>query len=107
MITILQSFTKKHPEYFSEKNIINLQNGWSITNDPTFRKYYPQYIVGLRGKPLLHHHVGGGGQAIAIPAPLYPGNGGIHNNEKQIGVWGKDQVFADRLQVFIDNLRGD
>ncbi|MCY9528238.1 DUF6531 domain-containing protein [Paenibacillus alvei] len=95
---------KKHPEFFSERNIDNLKNGRSIVNDPIFRSYFPQYdIVGLRSKPLLHHHVGGGGQSMAIPAPLHPGSGGIHNNEKQIGVWGKDQIFADRLQIFIDN----
>ncbi len=58
-------------------------------------------IVGLKGKPLVHHHIGGGGQAMAIPQPLHPGSGGIHNIEKQIGIWGKDQENAERLQVFI------
>lgn len=94
---------KQHPEYFSKANIENLENGWAIKNDAVFRRYFPQYdITGLRGKPLLHHHIGGGGQAMAIPQPLHPGSGGIHNIEKEIKVWGKDQVNADRLQVFID-----
>ncbi|USK34299.1 pre-toxin TG domain-containing protein [Bacillus sp. F19] len=93
---------KLHPEYFSDANIKNLNNGWAIVNDAVFRRNFPQYdIVGLKGKPLVHHHIGGGGQAIAIPQPLHPGSGGIHNIEKQLGIWGKDQENADRLQVFI------
>ena len=91
-----------HPEYFSDANIKNLNNGWAIVNDAVFRRHFPQYdIVGLKGKPLVHHHIGGGGQAMAIPQPLHPGSGGIHNIEKQIGIWGKDQENAERLQVFI------
>ncbi|KXI54742.1 hypothetical protein ACTT1L_02855 [Bacillus sp. FH] len=93
---------KLHPEYFSDANIKNLNNGWAIVNDAVFRRHFPQYdIVGLKGKPLVHHHIGGGGQAMAIPQPLHPGSGGIHNIEKQIGIWGKDQENAERLQVFI------
>ncbi|EEM08425.1 hypothetical protein [Bacillus pseudomycoides] len=93
---------KLHPEYFSDANIKNLNNGWAIVNDAVFRRHFPQYdIVGLKGKPLVHHHIGGGGQAMAIPQPLHPGSGGIHNIEKQIGIWGKDQGNAERLQVFI------
>ncbi|WP_430794209.1 hypothetical protein [Bacillus thuringiensis] len=93
---------KLHPEYFSDANIKNLNNGWAIVNDAVFRRHFPQYdIVGLKGKPLVHHHIGGGGQAMAIPQPLHPGSGGIHNTEKQIGIWGKDQENAERLQVFI------
>ncbi|MDC2940449.1 hypothetical protein ACJTM1_24265 [Bacillus sp. GX] len=91
-----------HTEYFSDANIKNLNNGWAIVNDAVFRRHFPQYdIVGLKGKPLVHHHIGGGGQAMAIPQPLHPGSGGIHNIEKQIGIWGKDQENAERLQVFI------
>ncbi|MGG5785434.1 hypothetical protein [Bacillus albus] len=93
---------KLHPEYFSDANIKNLNNGWAIVNDAVFRRHFPQYdIVGLKGKPLVHHHIGGGGQAMAIPQPLHPGSGGIHNIEKQIGIWGKNQENAERLQVFI------
>ncbi|MEH7356856.1 hypothetical protein V7150_25445 [Neobacillus drentensis] len=43
--------------------------------------------MGLKGKPLVLHHIGGCGQAITIPQPLHPGSGGIHNIEKQIGIW--------------------
>ncbi|WP_339200747.1 T7SS effector LXG polymorphic toxin [Peribacillus sp. FSL P2-0133] len=93
---------KLHPDYFSDANIKNLNNGWAIVNDAVFRRHFPQYdILGLKGKPLVHHHIGGGGQAMAIPQPLHPGSGGIHNIEKQIDIWGKDQENAERLQVFI------
>lgn len=79
---------KKHPEYFSKQNLYNLQNGYSIKNDATFRKYFPEYDAkGLRGNQLIHHHIGGSGQAAALPANLHPGSGGIHNIEKQLGIW--------------------
>ncbi len=28
---------------------------------------------------LIHHHIGGGGQAAAVPATVHNGYGGIHN----------------------------
>lgn len=41
---------KVHPEYFSKKNVYNLEHGYSIVNDKTFRTYFPEYDVkGLRG----------------------------------------------------------
>jgi hypothetical protein len=65
-----------------------LQNKYAIVNDSTFRGYFPDYdVAGLRGNPLIHHHVGGGGQAVAVPGGIHPGSGGVHNNEKQIGIW--------------------
>ncbi len=79
---------KKHPEYFSATNVYNLQNGYAIVNDATFRNYFPEYDVrGLRGNPLIHHHVGGGKQAVAVPQNIHIGSGGIHNNEKALGIW--------------------
>jgi len=35
----------------------------------------------------VHHHIGGGGQAVAVPSKIHKGFGGIHNNEKQLGIW--------------------
>ena len=53
-----------------------------------FRSYFPEYDVkGLRGNRLIHHHIGGGGQAVAVPSGIHHGYGGIHNNEKQLGIW--------------------
>jgi len=49
---------------------------------------------------LIHHHIGGSGQAMPIPVGLHPGSGGIHNIEKQYGIWGgvDDSVFSELLQ---------
>lgn len=70
-------------------------------NDATFRSYFPQYDVeGLRGTGLNHHHIGGGGQAYAIPQPLHQGFGGAHNIEKNYGIWGADGDTANLLQLF-------
>lgn len=43
---------------------------------------------------------------MAIPQPLHPGSGGIHNIEKQIDIWGKDQENAERLQVLSNFVGG-
>ena len=49
---------------------------------------------------LIHHHIGGSGQAMPIPVGLHPGSGGIHNIEKQYGIWGgiDGDVFSKMLQ---------
>ena len=79
---------KKHPEYFSPANKKRLENKRNLVNDPVFRSYFPEYDVkGLRGNRLIHHHIGGGGQAVAVPSGIHHGYGGIHNNEKQLGIW--------------------
>ncbi|MEH6930361.1 T7SS effector LXG polymorphic toxin [Priestia megaterium] len=97
----------KKPEAFSAFNqaIINGKHPKlkTPTNDATFRKHFPQYdLEGLRGKAMVHHHIGGGGQAIAVPKPLHPGFGGIHNPEKELGIWGRDSKYAELLQRFIE-----
>ena len=37
---------------------------------------------------------------MPIPVGLHPGSGGIHNVEKQLGIWGgvDDSVFSELLQ---------
>ena len=37
---------------------------------------------------------------MPIPVGLHPGSGGIHNIEKQYGIWGgvDDSVFSELLQ---------
>lgn len=43
--------------------------------------------TGLRGNPLIHYHVGGLQQAVAVPEGLHIGSGGVHNNEKYLSIW--------------------
>jgi hypothetical protein len=80
-----------------------VKNVSAPVNDPPFRGVFTQYdIKGLRGKSLVHHHIGGGGQAFALPAPLHLGFGGIHNIEKAIGIWGGEATAAEILQRFVN-----
>ena len=97
---------QKHPDAFSSfnKSIIEGKHPTLSTpvNDKTFRSYFPQYDEkGLKGTQLIHHHIAGGGQAVAIPKPLHPGFGGVHNKEKYLGIWGSDSKYAELLEKFL------
>ncbi|MBA4601729.1 hypothetical protein H2C83_05205 [Thermoactinomyces sp. AMNI-1] len=93
---------KKHPEVFSKANRQKIELGFSPINDKKFREHFPQYdIKELYNDTLIHHHIGGGGQAVAVPAKLHPGLGGIHNTEKEAGVWGNDRVYSELLEKFL------
>lgn len=105
-----EELVRIHPEAFSPENLARIRGTpplpgpVSPVNDLSFRSVFTQYDVrGLRGEPLIHHHIGGGGQSVAIPAPLHPGSGGIHNVEKAAGVWGGEDVVADVLQRLLEN----
>jgi hypothetical protein len=94
---------RRHPEAFSDANrrILagDVPGATSPVNDEQFRTVFRQYDVrGLRGLPLRHHHVGGGGQAFGIPEPLHRGFGGVHNVEKEMGIWGGDDEVAELLE---------
>ena len=93
----------KHPESLSKANKQKIDLGFSPINDKTFREHFPQYdIKELYNDKLIHHHVGGGGQAVAVPSKLHPGTGGIHNAEKAAGVWGNDSEYAELLEKFLN-----
>jgi len=76
------------PNYFSSNNeyrikVLNI----APVNDRQFRKFFPEYDVqGLRGDVLVHYHVGGGQQAVAIPAGLLMADEGIMEKEKELGI---------------------
>ncbi|MCB2362504.1 hypothetical protein LGL00_26405 [Clostridium estertheticum] len=59
--------------------------------DEDIIKHFPQYNNRV-GDKLIHHHIGGGGQATAVPETLHKGFGGIHNVEKEIGIRGNDKL---------------
>ncbi|MED3789201.1 T7SS effector LXG polymorphic toxin [Peribacillus frigoritolerans] len=93
----------KNPEYLSKMNIQKIELGFSPVNDKKFREHFPQYdIKELYNDTLIHHHIGGGGQAVAVPAKLHPGSGGIHNAEKAAEVWGNDSSYAELLEKFLN-----
>lgn len=97
---------RRHPEAFSPRNRAILAGKIpgvsSPTNDSTFRAVFKQYDVrGLRGETLVHHHIGGGGQAAALPYPLHKGSGDVHNVEKAIGIYGGENEMAARLAALL------
>ena len=93
----------KQPESLSKANKQKIGLGFSPVNDKTFREQHPQYdIKELYNDKLIHHHVGGGGQAVAVPSKLHPGTGGIHNAEKAAGIWGNDSEYAELLEKFLN-----
>ena len=88
-----------HPELFSDYNKTLIAKGDPPIVDDQFLEYFPQYKDYIN-QELIHHHIGGGGQAMPIPVGLHPGSGGIHNIEKQYGIWGgiDGDVFSKMLQ---------
>ncbi|WP_460288784.1 hypothetical protein [Clostridium sp. CTA-7] len=80
---------EKNPEYWSEVNTIRIEDGLVPIVDEQFANYFPQYSDRI-GNKLIHHHIGGGGQAAAVPETLHKGFGGIHNVEKENGIRGND-----------------
>lgn len=58
-------------------------------------------MLKVLGGDKLVHHIGGGGQAFPVPQKLHPGSGGIHNIEKEAGIWGKDKIYSELLQKLI------
>ncbi|MCM3359009.1 T7SS effector LXG polymorphic toxin [Psychrobacillus sp. MER TA 171] len=93
----------KQPESLSKANKQKIQLGFSPIIDKTFREHFPQYdLKELYNDKLIHHHVGGGGQAVAVPSKLHPGTGGIHNAEKAASVWGNDSEYAELLEKFLN-----
>jgi hypothetical protein len=105
-----EELMRRHPQAFSPDNVARIRGTpplpgrLSPINDVQFRTAFPQYDVrGLRGQPLIHHHIGGGGQAAAIPAPLHPGSGGVHNVERAAGIWGGEDEIAEMLQRLLNS----
>ncbi|WP_342602828.1 T7SS effector LXG polymorphic toxin [Peribacillus sp. FSL E2-0159] len=80
-----------HPEFFSEANVERIENGLVPVVDDDFIKHFPQYRD-TKGDKLIHHHIGGGGQAAAVPQSLHKGFGGIHNFEKEHNIRGNDPL---------------
>ncbi|MGE7184052.1 hypothetical protein ACQKKK_08630 [Peribacillus sp. NPDC006672] len=80
-----------HPEFFSEANVERIENGLVPVVDDDFIKHFLQY-KDSKGDKLIHHHIGGGGQAAAVPQSLHKGFGGIHNFEKEHNIRGNDPL---------------
>lgn len=102
---------KRHPEFFSKKNINRLSKGESPIVDATIVKYFPQY-QDYKNEVLIHHHIGKNGQAVAIPASMHKGSGEIHIYENQLGITENAKFFSTACEkldksVKLKNLTSD
>lgn len=88
---------KSHPEYFSKKNSIRIENGESPKVDSKFVRAFPQY-KGYENETLVHHHIGKDGQAVAVPQSMHKGSGEIHAIENELGVTDEARAFSDQCE---------
>lgn len=95
--SFFQQLRDNHPEYFSKKNSVAIETGSSPKVDAQFVKNFPQY-KGFEGQTLVHHHIGGDGQAVAIPQSMHKGFGEIHNVEKNLGITQNCRIFSKRCE---------
>ena len=93
---------KNHPEYFSKKNTIRIQNGESPRVDARFIQAFPQYS-GFENDILIHHHVGKDGQAVAVPQSIHKGSGEIHIYENKLGITDNAKEFSDLCRTICEN----
>ncbi len=96
-----KSLYEEYPKAFSKRNIKRVENGVSIKVDKTFTSVFPQFSP-FAGKKLVHHHIGEGSQAVAIPKKLHIGHGGIHQIENQLGITESEKDFTD---FYVSNCR--
>ena len=95
---------KKPPELFNEDNLILIKRGKSPTVNEHMMAQLPQYnFPEFKEMILAHHHIGGGNQAFGIPAILHPGFGGVHVQEKLMGIQGSTQKVSEVLQRLLTN----
>ncbi len=86
-----------HPNAFSKDNIDLMDNNKVPEVDDVFTAIFPQY-KGYEKCKMVHHHIGGGPEAFAVPEPLHRGIGGIHLAEKAVGLAGLGKKIATEIK---------
>ena len=79
------SLYQSHPEMFSKKNAARVKEGHAPIVDSKMIACNPGWAQ-YRNQPLVHHHIGGDGEAVAVPQNAHKGQGEIHNHEKVAGI---------------------
>lgn len=97
-----QQLHQNHPEMFSAKNVARIQNNQAPIVDQKIIDHNPQYAQ-FKGEQLVHHHVGGDGQAVAVPRSIHKGFGEIHNHEKNAGITQNCREFSERCDRYVQN----
>lgn len=91
------SLEQKNPELFSRANQARIKAKQAPRVDDRMVKHAPE-LKPYKGEELVHHHIGGDGQAVAAPQSVHPGSGGIHNVEKKAGITQKCEAFSDKCE---------
>lgn len=87
------SLYQSHPEMFSEKNAARVKDGHAPIVDAKMIAHNPEWEQ-YRNQPLVHHHIGGDGEAVAVPKNAHKGQGEIHNHEKAAGITDNCKSFS-------------
>lgn len=87
------SLYKSHPEMFSKKNAARVKDGHAPIVDAKMIAHNPRWKQ-YRNQPLVHHHIGGDGEAVAVPQNAHKGQGEIHNHEKSAGITDNCKSFS-------------
>ena len=95
---------ERHPEFFSKKNTLRIQNKEAPKVDSRFVEFFPQYEQ-YKNEVLVHHHIGNNGQAVALPQSIHKGYGEIHAVEKELGITEEAERFSNlcQQQCSVDN----
>ena len=89
--------SNNHPEYFSNKNRTLIDNNKAPVVDKQFVDHFPQYKE-FQNEKLIHHHIGGDGQAVAVPQSVHKGFGEIHNIENKLGITKNGKEFSEKCE---------
>lgn len=87
------SLYQSHPEMFSRKNAARVKDGHAPIVDAKMIAHNPGWEQ-YRNQPLVHHHIGGDGEAVAVPKNAHKGQGEIHNHEKAAGITDNCKSFS-------------
>ena len=96
-----EELSRKHPEYFSERNMRYIQSGRAPVVDARIVRHFPEY-KGYENETLVHHHLGGDGQAVAVPKSIHKGFGEIHNVERKAGITKNGQNFSKDCEKYCE-----
>lgn len=91
---------EKHPEYFNKENKLRITSGDAPIVNEHFLKSFPQYRE-FKNEILIHHHIGGDGQAVAVPKGIHVGYGEIHVVENKLGIRDKAKAFTEQVKKLI------
>jgi hypothetical protein len=89
------SILEHHPQCLSTRNQKRIRDNQSPKVDKTFIESFPQHKEFNRSV-LYHHHIGGNGDAVALPVDIHKGYGEIHNIENNLGVTKNAERFTEQ-----------